>query len=363
MRMHRTFLAAIAIGALVVAGGCSTNRQGDDGSPSYLTAEFRDLILAQNVGCLCYLQIPTVNLQNVLKAGEAYAQLYFVHQQWMAADKSVWPWRLSWIGEVPSGETLDVAGMKKELAQLQRALSDADAARGKISVLEEQIQADQKAVVDLTEKIPALGIADELPALLDAQEQADRACNEVRSRITEIDQQIAEIKAEIDKAKALYAQAVARVDAAKKEQAKAVADLEQLGFNNTLLKRVKAARPVIADRLWSVVLSAVSVYFSQMRGVKSTVSKDSSGFKVDGQTVEGLTGSTLDCLGLAIRMALTKTFLPQAPFLILDEPSAAMDTERTASTIGFLVGAGFKQTLLVTHEEVSESMADNLILI
>lgn len=37
------------------------------------------------------------------------------------------------------------------------------------------------------------------------------------------------------------------------------------------------------------------------------------------------------------------------------------DAERSEAMLGFLKSAGFKQTLLVSHEEVSESVADNLI--
>ncbi|MEN6303833.1 MAG: ABC transporter ATP-binding protein, partial [Armatimonadia bacterium] len=134
-------------------------------------------------------------------------------------------------------------------------------------------------------------------------------------------------------------------------------------FNNALLKRVRQCRPLIADKLWTIVLSAVSSYFSEMRGVRSVVTKDSDGFKVDGYPVAGLSGSTLDILGLAIRVALTRTFLPNAPFMVLDEPCAAMDTARTESTLGFIVACGFKQILWTTHEDTSQTVADHLIVL
>jgi len=88
---------------------------------------------------------------------------------------------------------------------------------------------------------------------------------------------------------------------------------------------------------------------------------DGQHFTVDTHSIAGLSGSTLDLLGLSIRLALTRTFLPMAPFLILDEPFAAMDEERTAASLAFIASAGFKQTLLVTHEEMSESVAAGLI--
>lgn len=142
---------------------------------------------------------------------------------------------------------------------------------------------------------------------------------------------------------------------------KAEEALHTLQFNNALLKAVRSARPVIADKLWSLVLGAVSRYFSEMRGSRSLVTKTTDGFVVDGHSAATLSGSTLDILGLAVRVALVKTFVPHAALLVLDEPTAAMDVERTAITLGFLAKTGFRQTIIVSHEEATEAVADNLI--
>ena len=187
-------------------------------------------------------------------------------------------------------------------------------------------------------------------ALADAQERLDEARSATDAALRE------------------QTQAVTRWEWAQKETAAAdqalgiaTEALKALDFNNALLKKVRSARPLIADKLWNLVLSAVSSYFSEMRGFKSVVSKSSDGFFVDSHPVQTLSGSTLDILGLAIRVALVRTFLPGAPFLVLDEPAAACDPDRTESMLGFLVAAGFKQVLLVTHEDVSESVADHII--
>lgn len=140
-------------------------------------------------------------------------------------------------------------------------------------------------------------------------------------------------------------------------------NVKLMNFNNALLKKVRQARPLIADRLWSVVLTVVSNYFSAMRGQRSMVSKDRDGFKVDGAPVETLSGSTLDILGLALRVALVRTFLPTATYLLLDEPCAAMDSSRTETALGFLASSGFEQVLLVTHEDVSEAIADHVVFL
>lgn len=139
------------------------------------------------------------------------------------------------------------------------------------------------------------------------------------------------------------------------------AEIKALQFNNTLLKAVRAARPVIADRLWGLVLGAVSKYFSDMRGQRSLVTKTPDGFVVDGHAAAGLSGSTLDVLGLAIRVALVRTFVPHASLLVLDEPAAGCDADRTQALLGFLSSSGFTQTVVVSHEEATEAVADHLI--
>lgn len=70
-----------------------------------------------------------------------------------------------------------------------------------------------------------------------------------------------------------------------------------------------------------------------------------------------------DALGLAIRIALTKTFMPNNDFLILDEPGAACDDEREASMLGLVASCGFEQVLLVTHSTLADAFADNMIVL
>lgn len=161
--------------------------------------------------------------------------------------------------------------------------------------------------------------------------------------------------------KTAYNAACVRVKELEATVSTARTSLTTLEFNNALLKRVRQCRPLISDKLWAIVLAAVSSYFSEIRGDKSKVTKDSDGFKVDGHPITSMSGSTLDALGLAIRVALVRTFLPSAPFLILDEPAAAMDADRTGNMLGFLASCGFQQILLVTHEETSSDVADHII--
>jgi len=62
----------VPVGALMafclLAPGCSTNKQGDDASPVFFTADFTLIPIQKNVNSGTALQLPTVTLKSVLKA-------------------------------------------------------------------------------------------------------------------------------------------------------------------------------------------------------------------------------------------------------------------------------------------------------
>jgi hypothetical protein len=58
--------ALVAIASLVPA--CSTNVQGDDASPVYLTVQFDGVLVLKNVATLTPLQVNSTTVHNVIKA-------------------------------------------------------------------------------------------------------------------------------------------------------------------------------------------------------------------------------------------------------------------------------------------------------
>lgn len=275
------------------------------------------------------------------------------------------PPTLEWIGpDIASlqGAEDRLAKVRAELAQVRSDERAAQAAQARVQALEEQRQAEDVAVaraatdLDLAQ-MGRMDIA-HATTLVNVATEAQRAAADeaTQAQLAQRDAQYALRDAQRD-----FEQSVKARQAAEDSIAKLQDSLKTLKFNNALLKRVRQCRPLIADKLWGVVLNAVSTYFSEMRGDKSQVTKDTDGFKVDGASVAGLSGSAKDILGLAIRAALVRMFLPNSPFMILDEPCAAMDAARTEATLGFIVGCGFKQVLLVTHEDISETVADHLV--
>lgn len=307
---------------------------------------------------LCHSALAT--LQGHKTAARQYYSAATKYGKYMTVDDSTVPPMLTWtaLTEAPAAvEDFDAvvsqirAKVRDNAAWLQSVRDNENS----LHRLNETLSGIAKRESEVTALVGSVDLAE-----LESQAAAG-ARSSAQQSLAAAHLALANSNKELSEATTRWEWAQKETDAATEAVATAQESIESLAFNNELLKCVRAARPVIANRLWNIVLSAVSSYFSEMRGEKCVVSKGSDGFTVDGHPVSSLSGSTLDILGLAIRVALVRTFLPTAPFLVLDEPAAACDLTRTESMLGFLVGVGFKQILLVTHEDVSESVADHII--
>jgi len=280
-------------------------------------------------------------------------------------DEEFYPPKVNWVGSVPTEGAADVEGLRKRVAAIEAdwKAKEADEARAKLA--QEQWEKALRVYEKVAEERDVLMApdADMIIALTEAKDQAIVNLNVATGEIELARKEIGEITKAHDQAKQMWAVCQSRVDDAQRVIAECKADLDSLSFNNGLVKKLRAIRPVIANKLWNTVLASVSVMFSQMRKEESWVTKEKDGFKVNGQSVESLSGSTLDLLGLALRASCLRTFLPQCGLLVLDEPMHGCDEERSESMLGFLKSVDFRQTLLVSHEEISTSVADNLIVL
>lgn len=303
-------------------------------------------------------------LDGIVTVSEARFALLDANPDYVARVGNDLPPKLYWTGP----KVKDLQGCTAKLAEAQRDLRvvQADAAARQAAQTRYQMLKERQAEVDA--EVSAAAMQLELAVIRPDLAIAETARELVLAKrrplsVAASDAQIAHRDAEYElrDSKRLYETSLQRLRAAEKAVSDLKSQIDSTEFNNALLKRVRQARPAIADKLWSIVLSAVSSYFSEMRGARSTVTKDSDGFKVDGHPISTLSGSTLDILGLAIRVALIRTFLPTAPFLVLDEPCAAMDQQRTEITLGFLMGCGFQQVLYASHDPVSEAVADTVL--
>jgi len=284
-------------------------------------------------------------------------------EQYLERDESVLPAMFSWKGlppPPPEEAEPDYAAMLAEAKRYNDAILQA---RTKLEMLNRQIHDLEDDRLKLVHELRGLS-----PVSDGTLAQAEAGLKEGEETLAEARGAIMDLQRSIDGAKADFQFAVAMHTAALEKRAQLEKQIEStkqeisaLEFNNSLVKKIRAARPVIGNKLWSMVLAGVSTVFSQMRGENSIVAKEKDGFTVNGRSVDSLSGDTLDLLGKAIRVSLVKTFIPQCSLLIMDEPFASMDDSRTQKALAATVSYGFSQIVLVTHECTSETLANNII--
>lgn len=256
------------------------------------------------------------------------------------------PGVMTWKGEppVPAGPMPDVAAMDKALATYRTAQAKY-----------EQVQAQ------LAEPLPEVPNVDEETALIAEAEATRKELATLTAEKAALESELRNIKHANELATLQYDNAVAQHTKLMEQKKTLQETLAEMTKHNELIKKLRGARPAIATKLWGTVLGAVSHYTTSIRGEASMITKDSEGFKINGRNVEGLSGSGQDALGLAIRISLAKVFLPGLPFILLDEAFAACDDGREVNGLGTLAAANFQQCILVTHSDLGDSLADNLI--
>lgn len=269
------------------------------------------------------------------------------------------PTRYLWVGGDGYVDP-DFDKLKDELASLERAAEASNRAEGEVKALERaltQARLDHAAAEARLQTTPSIDLA----PYNAAHRAAADALNLIDNKVYDADKIVEQAKADHEALLAQQQSCMTRLNLAKLRIDEYTKDIEAVGFNNALLKKMRSIKPAVTDHLWNSVLAAVSQFFTQLRGEASVVTKDSDGFKVNGASVKSLSGSTLDVLALAVRVALTKTFIPNSSMLILDEPGSGCDRDRMASMLGFLSSIGLTQVILASHDELSLSVADNVL--
>jgi hypothetical protein len=340
-------------------------------------ADNHDHVLTHNKGvqdaidALAALRVPMLaknesmfndgaDMQKVVASAKRRQAIIDKISQYLVFNVSVYPVRVEWSGPPPS-ETANVAGLKAHLDALEAQERAATQAEGRVTAHQQAVTALELELAVAMKAAAKITLVATQP-LQDAYDEAYRVyavqaavARELGYTLQTRKETLASVRAEANTAKL-------RLEAAQARVVEYTNDIKTLEFNNELVKKLKSMKPLITDHLWNTVLAAVSNFFSVLRGEQSIVTKDASGFKVNGRG-GSLSGSTLDVLALSIRVALSKTFVPHANFMILDEPAHGCDEVRTSNLLGFLAGVGFEQTILASHDELSESVADNVILL
>lgn len=268
------------------------------------------------------------------------------------------PPELLWVGDPPTDhpDLTDYSKLIREAEAAKTAATIAEATHKSFVARQEEIE---KILAATCAKVYDIGSARE--KLTQAQALREEL-NVLIAKKHHVEMLLQEAEHKLKLATSEYSIKLDAYQKAQENLKKLQADVATYDKHNSLIRKLREARPIIATRLWTLVLSSVSTYFSQIRGVPSRVTRSDDKFLVDGKpVVGGVSGSTLDSLGLAMRMALGKTFLPSVDFLLLDEPAAGMDDERESSMLGLLAGSGFTQTIVVTHSGLADSFASSVI--
>lgn len=280
---------------------------------------------------------------------------------YVTVDDSFIPAVVAWKGGPVHSEMPDIEALRAKVKQIEDANTAAVQAAARRTALTDTISGMRRDIDKLRIRIPPCLPDADYEAMVCEVETLRNELIQIRAEMDALSAKYSAEAADFNARAAAYDAYVKEVAYVEGEIAKVEAEVADIQFNNALIKKLRAARPVVTNKLWNMVLASVSSLFSRVRGEKSLVERGAKSFTVNGQSVDSLSGSTLDILGLCVRVALIKTFMPGCPFIIADEPGQGCDANRVANMLGFLSSVGFKQTLLITHDPISENFADQLI--
>ena len=286
----------------------------------------------------------------------AFPTAYWTH------NTSKMPRELIWKGAPPS-EAADGNNYDKMIRDAQASMDKAVRDQATMTAYQAELTRLKTAVVDIPDDTEAQRVIESEQAQQAQVKTHRKELSDDTLALERAEGALRGAKAALEHAKAMRQQTIDHLETLKQQLADAKVELAEMVFVNALIAKIRAARPVVANKLWALVLSAVSHYLTLGRNQPSTVTREGREFKVNGKGTPGLSGSALDSLGLAVRLALVKTFLPGSPFLILDEIAAACDDDRELHMLGMVLAADMPQVLLVTHSNAAESFAANLVQI
>lgn len=272
------------------------------------------------------------------------------------------PCRVTWAGpavpsQAPSKPSAELARALATNQTRQQALGRQQQAQATLQGAQQALARAEQALAEQTVKLPAA------QDLLQHHAEQVLAVQEKETIVRQAERQLDEAKAALASELRVVETRRAHREVTETLLKEAKIELTDMRENNELLKVLRNAKPEIATELWAIVAASVSTYFTDIRGETSVFSKTADGFFINGRGIEGLSGSALDSLGLAVRLALTRTFLPNTDFLVVDEPAAAADDNRERNMLGVLATCGMRQVLCVTHSDAAEAFAQQTLYV
>lgn len=306
-----------------------------------------------------------VQLETLLESGRAAVKLAdeLEGNPDVQVMRSVYPPLLKFIGVV-STEHRNEAIIRNEMDAVDAAKVRYDQAQGMLKGLQTSFEVQAKQAGELEAQIfEQSKLLPDMSKLREDYNKASEGLSLDRNRLENLKGDHSLLSGRLVELKGQRARAILACEAAKVDLALAQRQLSELAFNNEAMKAFKTLKPMITEHMWSKSLNVISSYFSDLRDQVVKVTREGSEFMFNGRPATSLSGSGKDILAIAIRAALTRTFLPNVGFMSLDEPAHGSDEVRTSRILGFLAKSGFGQIILASHDPLSESVADNIIYV
>lgn len=315
-----------------------------------------DLEIAEKTSEFVRCNVQITELDSLVHATKVVMASLPAVADYCSVDYSYTPPLIVWTAplpaEVPSENfTALIAALHANRSNYVKTLAEVTAHNELCDSIEKELTAI--TLPDITNAIEVVETEKRLRLILD---------NAVAEKLA-AEQSLREAMHALDKAQSVYNAQMVSYNTALASREQLLHLLNEYRENNALIAKLKAMKPVVSKALWSLVLLSVSTVFSQLRGVQSVVTRDHDGFLIDGRKARSYSGSTKDILGLAIRITLQKTFLPNLTFCLLDEPAAAADAVREEAMLAALSRVDFAQTILVTHSDLADTFAQAVHLL
>ena len=277
----------------------------------------------------------------------------------------------------------DLRDLEPRLAQAQAALRDLDRVRagherylqhehlaGETGRRTERLQDVQAQVRDaVTRAADAWGVAAKMGAAADpaARQVAHKARDEALTRLTALKTQsdaLADRIAERQKVLDEFANVALRLDAERGGAARATALHERTELMRGVLR---AAGPLVTEALLADVSEAADEIFGEVLGDRAGRLRWTPDYDIvlerggHERSFAQLSGGEQMTAALAVRLALLRELL-HIEIAFFDEPTQNLDDTRRANLAEQILRVrGFKQLVVITHDDTFERLLDNVI--
>lgn len=230
-----------------------------------------------------------------------------------------------------------------------------------------------KAVTSALEDLEAVEVpetaptAEEIDAAIAQEKEAERIQREYSQAKASAEAELKMAEAELRAAKQELARAQADVKRLKGSAAKSLEATKQGDQARRLSRFLGDRRAGYLTEVWDAVMAAATkqVRVSFNGDIEKLLYRDGEFLFVENgieAPVSAASGAQRANIGAALRVGLARALYGNNSLLIFDEPTESSSETRAGDLVASLIGAA-KQTLVITHRQQDQNLADNLILL